>query len=144
MSEPKPGLVVRATIDAIELVAQYLDTTLTQASVPMMDATRIQLAVEEAVTNVVTHGYEEGEGDVSVLCTIEGNVVTVIITDSGHAFDPTSIPPADVTADIDHRKIGGLGVHLIRSVMDEISYQRIEDKNQFTMIKQVSDSDIDF
>ncbi|HWQ63542.1 MAG TPA: ATP-binding protein [Methanospirillum sp.] len=132
------GIVVPATIDAIEEVAQYLEECLEQADVPLMEMTRIQLAVEEAVTNVVTHGYESPGGNVSVRCVSSPELVTITITDTGPAFDPTKIPPADVTADLDHRNIGGLGVHLIRSVMDEITYNREMDANQLTLVKHIS------
>lgn len=131
---------VRATVDAIEQVAIFLETSLEKADISMIDSSRIQLAVEEAVTNVVTHGYEGDGGEVTVRCLIDGDLITITIMDSGYPFDPTTIPPADVTADIDHRNIGGLGVHLIRSVMDEVSYQRSGDKNQLTMSKRVSGS----
>lgn len=132
------GIEVPATIESIEVVAQYLEQCLEQADIPLMDMTRIQLAVEEAVTNVVTHGYENPGGKVSVSCVSSPELVTITITDNGPAFDPTKIPPADVTADLDHRNIGGLGVHLIRSVMDEISYNREMDENHLTLVKHIS------
>jgi len=120
-----------------EEMAAYLEACLEEAEIPMMEATRIQLAVEEAVTNVVTHGYEGPDGNVSVQCISSPEIVTITITDTGAAFDPTKIPPADVTADLDHRNIGGLGVHLIRSVMDEIRYSREMDANQLTLVKRL-------
>lgn len=132
------GIEIPATIESIEVVAQYLEQCLEQADVPLMEMTRIQLAVEEAVTNVVTHGYENPGGNVSVRCISSPELVTITITDTGPAFDPTKIPPVDVTADLDHRNIGGLGVHLIRSVMDEISYNREMDANHLTLVKHIS------
>jgi len=134
------GIVVPATIDAIEEVALYVEECLEQAEVPLMEATRIQLAVEEAVTNVVTHGYETTGGQVSIRCVSSPELVTITITDTGPAFDPTKIPPADITADLDHRNIGGLGVHLIKSVMDEVLYNREMDANQLTLVKRLSSS----
>jgi len=131
-------IVLHATIDAIEQIAIFLEELLEKAEVPMMEAARIQLAAEEAVTNVVTHGYDNEPGDVSVRCTISDEQVMITITDTGPAFDPTKIPPADVMADLDHRKIGGLGVHLIRSVMDQVTYTRNEDMNQLVLIKEIS------
>ena len=131
-------IVIRATIDAIEQIAIFLEELLEKAEVPMMEAARIQLAAEEAITNVVTHGYDKEPGDVSVRCTISDEQVMITITDTGPAFDPTMIPPADVMADLDHRNIGGLGVHLIRSVMDQVTYTRNEDMNQLVLIKEIS------
>lgn len=144
MVDSKPAqCIISATIDAIEVVAVYIEEILESAGISMIDSSRVQLAVEEAVTNVVTHGYDEKPGEVSVCCTIENKMVIVTITDSGFPFDPTTIPPADVTADIEHRNIGGLGVHLIRSLMDEMTYQRIGEKNQLVLKKLTSDDIFD-
>ncbi len=127
-----------ASIDAIEQVAMLLEERMEQADVPMMEAARIQLAVEEAVTNVVNHGYKGREcGEVSVRVENHGRDIRITIRDQGHPFDPTSIPPADVTADLEHRRIGGLGVHLIRSVMDSVSYSRIGDENRLILEKKI-------
>lgn len=131
------GIVVPATIDAIEQVSLYLEACLEQSGVPMMEAARIQLAVEEAVTNVVTHGYEGTGGEVSVQCVPSPDLVQITITDAGPAFDPTKIPPADIMADLEHRNIGGLGVHLIRSVMDEVRYTREMNENRLTLVKRL-------
>ncbi|PKL58808.1 MAG: ATP-binding protein [Methanomicrobiales archaeon HGW-Methanomicrobiales-4] len=131
------NIVISATIDAIEQVAIFLEERLEDAGVPMMEAARIQLAAEEAVTNVVTHGYEGEQGEVSISCNTSENEVMITISDTGLPFDPTKIPPADVTADLDHRNIGGLGVHLIKSVMDEVTYTRNGDKNQLTLVKRL-------
>lgn len=133
-------MVVPATIDAIEQVAVFLEEKMEVAGVPMMDATRIQLAVEEAVTNVVTHGYEGEPGDVTIELGISEEQITITISDSGPAFDPTKIPPADTMADLDHRNIGGLGVHLIRSVMNDVSYSRSGDENRLVLMKTIAGS----
>ena len=128
-----------ASLDAIEQVALLLEEKMELADVPMMEAARIQLAVEEAVTNVVNHGYKGREsGDVSVRVEIDGRDIRITIRDQGHAFDPTTIPPADITADLDHRNIGGLGVHLIRSVMDSVSYSRVGDENRLILEKKIT------
>lgn len=135
-TEPEK-IVIPATIEAIEQVAIFLEERLEEADVPVMDAARIQLAAEEAVTNVITHGYEGEPGDVSIRCTTSEDKVMITITDTGSAFDPTKIPPADVTADLDHRNIGGLGIHLIRSVMDEVTYARDGGENRLTLVKRL-------
>jgi anti-sigma regulatory factor (Ser/Thr protein kinase) len=138
MDGTKPDKIVfRATIDAIEQMAFFLEEKLEEAGIPMMEAARIQLAAEEAVTNVINHGYEGKPGNVSIQCRVSAEQVKITITDTGPAFDPTKIPPADVMADLDHRKIGGLGIHLIRSVMDEVAYSRDGDENRLVLVKNV-------
>lgn len=137
MSEPETiNWTFPATLDAIENIAILLEETMEQSGIPMMEAARIQLAVEEAVTNVVNHGYHDKSGNVTVRVDISPETMTITIIDNGQAFDPTKIPPADVDADLDHRTIGGLGVHLIRSVMDSVTYSREGEENRFVMIKK--------
>jgi len=128
--------VFPATLDTIGEIAGALEEILESAGMPGMDAARTQLAVEEAVTNMITHGYPEGPGDLTIICETEPGMIRIIVADSGMLFDPTSIPPADVTADLDHRSIGGLGVYLIKSVMDEVSYARVGEENRLTMTKR--------
>ncbi|MFH0967002.1 MAG: ATP-binding protein [Methanobacteriota archaeon] len=130
-------IVIHATIDAIEQVAIFLEEKLEKAEISMIEAARIQLAVEEAVTNVVMHGYDGEPGNISIWCKTSQNRVIITITDTGSPFDPTTIPPANIIADLDNRNIGGLGVHLIRSVMDEVTYSRDGGKNQLTLVKKL-------
>lgn len=136
MSVDRLELVVPATLDSIERVSIFLESTLEDAGLDMIESARIQLAVEEAVTNVINHGYGGSDGEILITTDIESSQVMITITDTGQEFDPTSIPPPDVTADLDHRNIGGLGVHLIRSVMDDVSYIRDDNKNRLMMIKR--------
>ncbi len=131
-------LVVPAVLESIEQVSIYLESILEEAGLDLLEAARIQLAVEEAVTNVINHGYGGKDGEILITSDIESSQVIITITDTGQLFDPTQIPPPDISADLEHRNIGGLGVHLIRSVMDDVKYIREGDKNRLTMIKRFS------
>jgi serine/threonine-protein kinase RsbW len=95
-----------------------------------------QLAVEEAVTNVIFHGYQKGGGKIGVTCRISADRVEVQIADSAPRFDPLSIPEPELDASIEDRKVGGLGVYLIRRVMDEISYRYENGKNILVLMKK--------
>ena len=98
----------------------------------------LNLAIEEAVTNVILYAYPEGtKGYVDIEAQSEEDSLVFIISDSGKAFDPTSIPPADVTASLEDRKIGGLGIFLVRNIMDEVSYERIGGKNVLKLKKSL-------
>ena len=67
----------------------------------------------------------------------EGNNLSLVISDSGSAFDPTAREAVDISAGVDERPIGGLGIHLIREIMDTVSYERREGKNILTITKQI-------
>ena len=94
-----------------------------------------QLAVEEVITNIILHGYEETGGEIQISCTITPGRIGILVTDSAPPFNPLSIPKPDLEEDMEDRKIGGLGVYLLRQVMDEISYRYENGMNILTMIK---------
>jgi anti-sigma regulatory factor (Ser/Thr protein kinase) len=94
------------------------------------------LALEEIFTNIVMHGSRPGSTpavEVS-LCQAAGSI-TMTVEDDGPEFDPLSLPPPDVTAGLLDRRVGGLGVFLVRKIMDNVSYARIAGRNQLCMSK---------
>lgn len=98
---------------------------------------QIKLAVEEAVVNVMDYAYPIGiEGDISVEAQSNSSYVTFIISDTGKPFDPTEGGRVDTTLSVEERPIGGLGIFLVRELMDSINYERIEGKNILTLKKK--------
>lgn len=95
---------------------------------------RIELVAEEALVNVFVHGHAGNPGQVEVRCLISDNPsLTVEIHDKGVSFDPLSLPDPDVETELSKRKIGGMGVFLIRKMTDGVSYRREGDNNILTM-----------
>ena len=100
-------------------------------------ANRIKLAVEEAVTNIIDYAYSNGtEGSIDITIEADENRIRFIITDSGAEFDPTGVSKVDTTLSVDDRPIGGLGVFLVRNLMDSINYERTDGKNVLRMEKR--------
>ena len=98
----------------------------------------LNLALEEAVTNVVLYAYPQGTyGSVELEASLEGNTLTFVLSDSGKPFDPTSRPEVDITASAEDRPIGGLGVHLVRQIMDHVQYEWKDGYNVLTMTKNI-------
>ena len=95
-----------------------------------------QLAVEEAITNVIVHGYEQITGKILITFRITHGLAEVQIEDCAPPFNPLSIPDPDISVDIEDRKIGGLGVFLIRQVMDDIVYRYENGNNILVMVKK--------
>lgn len=85
-----------------------------------------RLALEELMTNAATHGRIEGAAPptLRVACTVAGDEAVCELTDDGRAFDPLSAPPPDIDAPLETREAGGLGVHLVREVIRDLSYRR--------------------
>ena len=108
-------------------------------------AKTLNLALEEWVANVICYAYPKGmRGHVEVTADVADDVLTLVIKDHGVAFDPTQHAEVDINAELDERTIGGLGIHLVRTIMDTVDYERTTDgynrlvltKNLKTEIKQ--------
>ena len=102
------------------------------------DVYNIQLAADEAASNIIEHAYENvSDGVLELSCGMRGDVITIILTDHGGTFDPSIVPTPDLKADLSERKIGGLGLFLMRKLMDEVHYESKPEKgNVLTMIKR--------
>ena len=99
---------------------------------------KLRLAVEEAVVNVIDYAYPIGtEGEVTIEAKSDGEILKFIITDTGIAFDPTEAETLDPSLSIEERPIGGLGILLVREMMDTINYERVEGQNILTLIKTI-------
>jgi serine/threonine-protein kinase RsbW len=98
----------------------------------------LNLVLEEAVVNIINYAYPKEEHESIYLSARmhEGSII-LVLTDTGKEFDPTAAPEADVTLSADDRQIGGLGIFLIRQIMNEVKYERIEGKNVLTLEKKL-------
>ncbi len=95
------------------------------------------LAVNEAVTNSLLHGYDGQPGMVVICVEADGNDLAVRLIDDAPPFDPTSVPPPDITLPLEDRPLGGLGVHMMRQLSDELTYRRNETgENELTFVKR--------
>ena len=89
----------------------------------------VELATEEAVVNVFKYAYCHGEGDVRLRCMAEGDRFVIEVTDWGVPFDATALPEPDITSPLEKRPVGGLGIHLIKKMTDEMTYTRENGQN---------------
>lgn len=143
MNDKRPNsterhLILHNDIQQIPQLADFVETIASEKSLDQSTAMSLNLALEEAVTNVIQYAYPEGsDGLVDIEAIIRDKQLDFIITDSGIAFDPTAKPEVDITAGVDDRPIGGLGIHLVKHIMDSVSYRREEGKNILTMIKKI-------
>ena len=102
------------------------------------DVYNIQLATDEAASNMIEHSYENiPDGVIDLSCGMESEQIRIVLIDYGEPFDPSAIPMPDLKADLSDRKIGGLGIFLMRKLMDEVHYEpRVDKSNVLTMIKR--------
>ena len=131
-------LVLHNDIRQIPQLADFVEAIAQEKQLNQSMAMNINLALEEAVSNVMLYAYPEGtDGLVDVGANIDKDALEFVIVDSGVPFDPTAAPEVDLNAPVEQRPIGGLGIHLVRQLMDSVSYERKEDKNYLKMKKHL-------
>lgn len=137
---PAPRLSVRvaASPAGIQQAAAALDGFRAAHGLKDEAAWPLQVALDEILSNIVRHsrpGLMAGAIDITI--ESRGDEVEVIVTDDGPAFDPLQLPEPDVSAPLEGRHPGGLGVHLVRKLMDRVEYVRTEERNRLTMTWRV-------
>ena len=101
------------------------------------DIYSIQLATDEGASNIIEHACEGMPGAVLELsCELQGNSIVIILRDQGHSFDPSSVKQPDITSGLAERQIGGLGIFLMKKLMDDVRYQSTSTGNVLTMKKR--------
>lgn len=134
-----PAIVMRNDIKQIPTLAEWIGGL----DIPNELSMPVNLALEEVVSNVMLYAYPNKNGQVFVefarneMPDPQHPTLIFTVTDGGIPFDPTSQAEADTTSSVENRKIGGLGIHLVRQLMDEIHYSREEGKNILTLIKKL-------
>lgn len=134
---------LRTEIQSVPLLFDFVETFLAKVDAINQGQRseelnyEIQMAIEEWYVNIVKHGFQgEPHGHVQVQLQYDEGWITIRIIDDGPAFDPHTIPTIEKPQDPEQVKIGGLGFHFIRNLMDSTSYEREDGKNILTMMKR--------
>ena len=131
-------LVIKNDIAEICKLAIFIEELSEELALAPELTFNLNLVLEEAVSNVILYAYgEEKQKEITLLANMSDKNLIFVLTDSGQEFDPTKVPDADVTLSAEEREIGGLGIFLIRQIMNTIEYQRIDGKNVLIMGKQL-------
>ncbi len=124
--------------EEIAKLAPFIEEFAAQAGLAEELVFSLNLALEEAVSNVVLYAYPpDKKHTLTLVAKRDGDIVTFILSDTGKEFDPTAAPEADITLSAQEREIGGLGIFLVKQIMDSVEYQRIENKNILTLKKLI-------
>ena len=124
-----------AQMDSIESFRSFVLSRAEALDIPVETLSKIELVLEELLTNIVSYAYPDREGSIELGCYPEpGNVFRLRITDWGIPFDPLAQEPPDLTTGLAERQIGGLGIHLARRMSDGLSYSREDGTNILEVI----------
>lgn len=99
----------------------------------------LNVALDELLTNTIEYGFAGRDGgEVTVEVALHRDRVSLTLTDDGRPFDPFALPAPDTSLPVDQRQIGGLGVHLVRGMMDQVMYERVGDQNVVVVSKRLA------
>lgn len=128
-------LTVPASKEQLSVISEFIEDLMTGSGFDLQKIFEVQLAVEEACTNVVLYAYPEGNGSISIDALVGEDRLELAIADSGIPFDPTARIVSISNAGVEQRPIGGLGIPLIRASVDELSYEFKNGKNILKLVK---------
>jgi anti-sigma regulatory factor (Ser/Thr protein kinase) len=134
----KVEFTVKASLENESALLDFVDGEFERHGLPTQG--EVLLAIEEIFVNIVHYAYLPKEGDITLSLTFDleaGNVV-VRLEDEGKPFNPLEKEAPDLSADIMERKIGGLGIHFVKNLMDKVEYEYVNNKNVLTITKGVS------
>jgi len=134
----KQTLTVPGRFEYLSTIADFIGETGREAGFDQDMIFHVQMAVDEACSNVIEHAYGgQDKGDITLNCDCVGGEWTIIIHDTGHPFDPDGIPEPDLSANLEDIKTGGLGLYFMRQLMDEVKFTfGGKQGNQLRMVKR--------
>jgi anti-sigma regulatory factor (Ser/Thr protein kinase) len=127
-----------AELESLSVFREFISDCCAKFNVPNETVFELKLAVDEACTNVIEHGYKGMDpGSIILSFRIESDRILVQLTDFGHVFEPAEAPKPDLEAALEDRPLGGMGLYLIYQMMDNIDYKSSEDGNTLTFTKYI-------
>ena len=132
------SIVLANEISEISRLGDFIEDIGNEFSLAPDVIFNLNLVLEEAVVNIINYAYPKEEHEFIYLSAkMHDGSIVIVLTDTGKEFDPTMAPEADETLSADDRQIGGLGIFLIRQIMNEVRYERIDGKNVLTLEKKL-------
>jgi sigma-B regulation protein RsbU (phosphoserine phosphatase) len=133
-------IVIRNRTEDVPQVLRRLDELGTTHRLPADAIADMQVALDEVLTNIIQYAYPDpGPHDIHVAFCVHHDSVEAVVQDAGQPFDPLSVAPVDRFVPLRERPVGGLGIHLVRSLMSEVIYAREGDANRLTLKRNLSD-----
>ena len=133
------SIILANEISEIGRLADFIEDMGNEFSLAPDIIFNLNLVLEEAVANIINYAYPKDEHEsIYLSARMHEDSIVLVLTDTGKEFDPTMAPEVDVTLSAEERQIGGLGIFLIRQIMNEVRYERIDGKNVLTLEKKLT------
>jgi serine/threonine-protein kinase RsbW len=122
----------------LENVARFVEEIGEELGLGMELQMNLNLVMEEMVSNIIFYAYPEGtQASIELMAESDGKELTFVLSDQGREFDPTVMDEADVDTNPADRELGGMGIFIVKNIMNQVTYQRLEGKNLLTMKKEI-------
>ena len=132
----KKEIRIKNQVSELEKVALFIEEIGEELGLSMELQMNLNLVMEEMVSNVIFYAYPQGtEADSELMAKSDGQKLTFVISDQGREFDPTTKGDTDLSVNPAERDLGGMGIFIVKNIMNEVSYQRLDGKNLLTMTK---------
>lgn len=139
MSDGAVDIFLQSRREEIERLVDDVNRFTKRHDIREDDANALHLVLDELVINIVRHGYgETNDGTIQVRLERSGDTLTVVLKDGAPAFDPTRVPEPDLDQPLELRPVGGLGIHIVRSLVDAMTYRREGNANVLTLTKALT------
>ena len=131
-------MIFPALFDSLDEIREFVGDVASEAGFDPRSVYAIQLATDEACSNIIEHAYSDKEGgDIECTCHLSNTEFVIILRDQGKPFDMQSVNDPDLTPDLDKRRVGGLGIYLMRKMMDDVKFESSEQAgNVLTLVKR--------
>jgi len=126
-----------ATDEALPEALAFVEDELDKMGCSMKTVMQVTVCVEEMFVNVAHYAYDGKDGEIELKLDTDNGMLSIVLTDEGRPFDPLAKTDPDITLSAEERQIGGLGIFMVKKSMNEVSYERKDNKNVFIMKKEI-------
>lgn len=139
MSDEQLSLRIANDLAELPRVAESIDDFCAAHDLPADCAFKLNIALEELLTNTISYGFDDARPhEIAITVARAGDEIVAEISDDARPFDPLNAPPPDLDSTIEERRIGGLGVHLVKTLMDKVAYAYRDGRNRVTLHKRIA------
>lgn len=138
MTAPTLILTLKNDLSELARIAEEIESHGESNGWPEKWILNLNLSLDELITNTVSYSYQDTDAhEIRVTLTERNGSLVVVVEDDGMAFDPfTAAPAPDLEAELEDRPIGGLGVYFVKTLMDEVAYERVDNCNRITLVQR--------
>jgi serine/threonine-protein kinase RsbW len=139
VSDERLNLRIANDIAELSRVAEAIDDFCAAHGIPAGNAFKLNIALEELLTNTISYGYSDAQRhEIAIDIVREGETIVIELSDDARPYDPLNAPPPDLDSAIEDRRVGGLGVHLVKTLMDDVRYAYRDGRNHVTLRKKIA------